>query len=356
MKVLTVPNVHMALPLAMEELRNSGVRRESRNGPVLVSPVPVTTVYMRPWERVLFWPERDANPFFHFYEGLWMLSGRNDIAPLTVFVKQMSEYSDDGKTIHDAYGYRWRFMDREDDDGYDGTDQLKIVIRRLQEDPDDRRSVVQMWDESIDLDRQGKAVPCNLVLTAQIVAGRLNIVVFNRSNDIIWGCYGANAVHFSMLQEYLARKIGCPVGTYTQVSVNWHAYIGKLEPLLSLSGAVDPYQEGNIRCLAMPSENLDEEIAALMEFHDQLVADPDGEGAINGPVLTSPWVAMGSTLLMAHWHFRNGEGADRFETALNTLNEWDQWGNFAGGHRVDWIVAAREWVERRFAAWKKANS
>jgi hypothetical protein len=46
-----------------------------------------------------------------------------------------------------------------------------------------------------------------------------------RSNDIIWGCYGANAVHMSMLHEYLAGHIGVPVGVYTQISFDWHTYL-----------------------------------------------------------------------------------------------------------------------------------
>ena len=73
MKVIRARNVHEALPEAVRYLALYGVEAESRNGKVLLAPEPVTTVYERPKERVLFWPQRDANPFFHFYEGLWML-------------------------------------------------------------------------------------------------------------------------------------------------------------------------------------------------------------------------------------------------------------------------------------------
>jgi hypothetical protein len=50
------------------------------------------------------------------------------------------------------------------------------------------------------------------------------MTVLNRSNDIVWGCYGANAVHMSVLQEFVALAIGVPVGSYTQVSNDWHIY------------------------------------------------------------------------------------------------------------------------------------
>src|SRR6185312_3077911 len=73
MKVLEVRNVHEALPRALRLLRQEAVYRESRNGPVYVTPYPVTTVYNRPSERVMLWPQRDANPFFHLYNrcGCW---------------------------------------------------------------------------------------------------------------------------------------------------------------------------------------------------------------------------------------------------------------------------------------------
>src|SRR4051812_37796218 len=77
-RVIDVDNVNQAWPLAVRLLQSEGVPRESRYGPVLEHPEPVTTVYRKPWQRVLFDEVRDANPFFHFFESLWMLGGRND--------------------------------------------------------------------------------------------------------------------------------------------------------------------------------------------------------------------------------------------------------------------------------------
>jgi hypothetical protein len=50
------------------------------------------------------------------------------------------------------------------------------------------------------------------------------MLVTNRSNDIVWGAYGANAVHFSYLLEYVASSIGVKVGRYWQVSNDFHIY------------------------------------------------------------------------------------------------------------------------------------
>lgn len=45
-----------------------------------------------------------------------------------------------------------------------------------------------------------------------------------RSNDLILGAYGANIVHFSMLQEYMAGKLGKMMGSLTQLSNSLHIY------------------------------------------------------------------------------------------------------------------------------------
>ena len=104
--LITVPNVNSALPEAVWWLRTAGVEFPSRNGPVIVAPGPVITTYTAPWQRVLFSKIRDANPFFHFFEALWMLAGRQDVKFLEQFTPRIREYSDNGSTLNGAYGYR----------------------------------------------------------------------------------------------------------------------------------------------------------------------------------------------------------------------------------------------------------
>lgn len=115
-----------------------------------------------------------------------------------------------------AYGYRLR--------RHFARDQLDIAVDLLKANPNDRRVVLQMWDIHSDLDVSSKDIPCNNLIYPRIVSGKLDITVCCRSNDMIWGAYGANLVHFSIIQEYLAGRIGVGVGTYYQVSNNFHAY------------------------------------------------------------------------------------------------------------------------------------
>lgn len=342
MKVLTVRNVHEALPNALEILKQEGVQRDSRNGPVLIGPI-VTTVYTHPCERVIFHPVRDANPFFHLYECLWMMAGRNDVAGPARYAKNMVNYSDDGKTFHGAYGYRWRHQFN--------FDQLKHIAETLQKNPDDRRCILQMWDATIDGGVGGKDYPCNTIATFQRgLEGELNLVVFCRSNDIIWGAYGANAVHFSFLLEYMANWIGCPVGTYTQVSVNWHAYLDTYKKVLPCATLVlnNPYWS-NVHTVPIQGtiQRVDELITTLLDDAD------DGFTASGDDGPEEPWAQVAYRVLKAHHYWRTLRGEERYIQALEMLTNNEM---FDVDQQADWIVAAREWIQRRYDAWKVENA
>jgi|TARA_R110002020_G_scaffold202084_7_gene405082 thymidylate synthase len=221
--------------------------KESRIGSVVEAPSPVSTVFLNPTERVLFEEVRKANPFFHFMESLWMLGGCNDLEYVELYNKRMREYSDDGVILHGAYGHRWR--------EHFGGDQLGLIIERLKLDPLDRRCVLQIWDARSDLNRAGVDIPCNTNIYFKIIDDKLNMTVSNRSNDIIWGTFGANAVHMSFLQEFIANSIGVEVGTYTQVSDSFHAYIELYDKLYEELSEYDAFDYYNIKHSVNPYEN-----------------------------------------------------------------------------------------------------
>lgn len=235
MRVITAQSPNHALKEGLAYLNYFGIREESRSGDVLVAPSPVMTIYTDPSARVLVGATRDANPFFHLFESLWMLAGRNDLAFPKTFVSTFGAFSDDGLTLHGAYGHRWR--------SYYGYDQLDRIIKELIRNPTSRRCVLQMWDPGLenehsdtirlgDLDvafQGGKDVPCNTAAYFDTVGGKLNMTVTCRSNDVILGAYGANIVHMSFLLEYMAAMTDIPMGVYRQFSNNYHVYENQLE-------------------------------------------------------------------------------------------------------------------------------
>ena len=225
---IRVRNVCQALAVGVRSMR-AGIDGQE---PAVVAPrgqatlewyEPVLTIFERPRERVLFSEVRDANPFFHFFEALWMLAGRNDVWFVEQFNRRMKEFSDDGISFYGAYGYRWR--------NYFGYDQLQVLVQLLQQ-ADTRRGVLTMWDAkdlkyTIPYDgRQGvsKDIPCNTHIYFKVRDGKLRVTVCNRSNDILWGLYGANAVHFSMLQEYIADKLALDCAPLHILSDSYHVY------------------------------------------------------------------------------------------------------------------------------------
>jgi len=236
MQLIETTNVNHALIAGIETLQKYGKRHHSRNGPILVCPWPVITVFHKPIERVLFNRERDANPFFHLFEAIWMLAGRNDVTFVSQFVERMKEYSDDGETLEGAYGYRWRNWWRKD--------QLLEIIYQLQQDPDSRRAVLTMWDVA-DLFAESKDKPCNTHIYFRIVYGKLDMSVCNRSNDIIWGLYGANTVHLSILHEFIASAVGVDLGIYCHFSNNFHLYPGAVPYRDILAGGIDDLYNPN---------------------------------------------------------------------------------------------------------------
>jgi len=339
MRVIRARNVQQAIPEALHQLRSAGVVRNSRNGPVIVFPEPVVTVYERPDERVVFWPARDANPFFHLIESLWMLDGRDDVETVARYVQRMREFSDNGRTFHGAYGYRWRH--------HFGADQLAIIIDGLKADKDDRRQVLSMWDARADLiERPNPArdIPCNLQAIFQVsVDGRLDMTITNRSNDLVWGAYGANAVHFSYLHEYVARCAGIPLGVYRQISINLHVYTAVLPQVIHLadeapSGAYppafhwvsrDPYTAETVTPYPLMSVDPDKWRADL----DMFFENPYAMG-FHDPFFRRVAIPMA----LAHTTFKQTSPPERYKLTRAAL---------ANVQATDWKRAALEWVDRR---------
>jgi thymidylate synthase len=316
---------------------------------VLVAPWPVTIVYREPQERVLFHPARDANPVFHLMEALWMLAGRNDARWLDQFVHDFSQrFAEEGGLQHGAYGYRWRHHFDLEGGGHPRLpDQLNTVIEMLRGNAQDRRAVITMWDPVADLGADKKDVPCNLVVLPRVrpvavpgdtLSRVLDITVFCRSNDFVWGATGANAVHFSVLQEYLAARIGVGVGCYYQIANNFHVYTAHT-PLLRAQRALrggDPYLEG------LPAAKIvtdpDRFDADLGMFFDIGTVFRHNRSEYANPF----FVNVAQPLF---WAYRDWRAGNR-PLAIAQVSQMPE---------CDWKVATLNWMERRLNKGKTAN-
>jgi thymidylate synthase len=371
------------------------ISRPSRNGNVLMIDEPVTITYSRPRERVLFNRVRDANPFFHVVESLWMLAGRNDVALPAYYVKRMAEFSDDGKTLNGAYGYRWRKarggdsealqVATDDRPGFVATDlvdQLDILVNHLKANPDSRRAVLSMWNVEDDLlkvggiglcyepqtestrtdtmpyrDTGSKDVCCNLnvmfsLRTDRIVMMRdpspnkvsetsyLDMTVTSRSNDLVWGMLGANYVTFTFLQEYMAARLGAKVGVYHHFTNNLHVYVDRpdWQPAKLLEGVNSGDDYNTIRPYIPP-------LRMVPLVRDPQVFDSEvrillaswcgDERKTMGWVFTEPFIKDVALPMMAAYDLHRLRCTQQaIDTCL--LIEAD-----------DWRIASTEWLKRR---------
>lgn len=282
MYVIRGRNAAELWPRGIRLLSQYGEWEETRNGQALVLPEPCTIVYERPQECVILDPVRDNNPIFGLHESLFFLAGRDDAAFLDQFVSDFGQrFAEPDGRIHGSYGKRWRgwFSDNHGDYHPNNfLDQIDVVVRLLRENPADRQAVLTMWDPSSDLGVPGlKDRPCNMQIALRVrMSDRapnfgeslraLDITVFCRSNDLVFGTFGANCVHFAVLQQYLAARIGVGVGTYRQVSNNLHIYENtqaKASPRSAQEHAAPPYP--GTRSLIDDPDAFDDEVREYCE-------------------------------------------------------------------------------------------
>lgn len=352
----TVRNVNEALDKALADVQialNDKLederfwRRKSPRGmPTIERRGVVITEYTHPTERVLFDPVRDANPFFHFFEALWIIDGRDDVAFLATFNPNMANFSDDGVTFHAPYGYRLRehFQRGSRLESGEPVDQLTEVIELLEREPDTRRAVMAIWDPAMDLNIQSKDLPCNDFIMLAVNEGKLEMEVCCRSNDVVWGAYGANAVQFSMLQEFIAEALGVEAGTLSQISRSFHFYLDnptfkKLVERDNRGGyLVNPYLWRGVEPYPLFSRQVGWKVWLLQlhEFMNGGCTVPESECV--DPFFTE----VAAPLHRAWFAWKNTrQTPDKNERIVLAQQE------LVRCRALDWRVACHEWLERR---------
>jgi thymidylate synthase len=259
-----------------------------------------------------------------------MLAGREDSAFLDNYIKDFGKLYGTEGIVMDAYGHRWRC----------GLyfDQLEELVDQLHKDPTTRQAVLQIWGAGrVDL-RAPKAKPCNLVVLFRIVDNRLNMTVYNRSNDLIFGCCGANAVHFPILQEYMTCRLGIEMGTYWQISNNLHVYMklhGELCKQIVNQYSVDQYNSVIVPLMEYPKV-FDDELLEVMHYLDILnnTTIIHESEVYSGNISNIFLREVVTPMAIAHRFYRLKNMAKAFEVIDTVVAE-------------DWKIAGKQWLERR---------
>jgi hypothetical protein len=184
------------------------------------------------------------------------------------------------------------------------------------------------------------------------------MTVCNRSNDLIWGSLGANVVHFSFLQEYLAACIGVEVGVYNQFSNNLHVYTDRFKPEEWLADQVPDFYEHGFPCnrqdvpynprftykwsrgqyvpLVKDPETFDREVVEFVECnYGAIVRDQVWEE----PFLSQVAFPMST----AFHHHKNRDYGNALNAAEHIMAD-------------DWRLAATNWLLKRKANYERKTS
>lgn len=242
-----VENLNQALIKMSKVLVDEGVWRETRGMKCLEIPHPVLICIENPTDRYVTIQERKWNKVLPWMESLWIGLGRNDMELPLRYVKNLSNYSDDGLFMRAGYGPRIRCfngscMDYQCNSNIGkGVDQLRYVIMSLQRDPNTRQASMTIHDPiKDDFAMDGslkitKDTPCTRTIQFMIVDGKLDCTVTMRSNDILWGFSAVNVFNFTFMQEYVATILGLNVGKYYHFVNNFHVYDDKYEIIEKIS-------------------------------------------------------------------------------------------------------------------------
>jgi len=132
-----------------------------------------------------------------------------------------------------VYGFQWRhfgakYVDMHTDYTGQGVDQLAECIRKIKEDPTDRRILLSAWNPA-DLDQMALP-PCHMFCQFYVANGELSCLMYQRSCDMGLGV-PFNIASYSLLTCMVAQVCGLKPGEFIHTLGNAHVYQNHVEPL-----------------------------------------------------------------------------------------------------------------------------
>lgn len=157
---------------------------------------------------------------FALAELVWIMNGANRADVINFWNPSLKNFAGNGAEYHGAYGKRIRY--------HFGFDQLESAYKALQNIPESRQVVIQIYDTKMDFpidDGQPRNddIPCNICSMIKVRNNKIEWSQIMRSNDILLGM-PYNFVQFTSLQEILAGWLEIDIGTYTHYSDSLHLY------------------------------------------------------------------------------------------------------------------------------------
>ena len=206
---------------------------------------PLSFSIQNPRKRLTTIKQRKWNFVAAVGELLWHLSGSKDLNTIANYLSEWKNFSKDGFSIDNScYGYK---IFQKEDNGYS---KWNKIIEILKKDPGSRRAVLSLYNDKDGLNEFDIDVSCTCTLQFMIRDNKLNLIVYMRSNDAIWGL-PYDFFLFSFLQELLSKELGIDLGVYTHMCGSMHIYERHFS--LAKKIIIDPKYDRNCSMPAMTS-------------------------------------------------------------------------------------------------------
>lgn len=180
-----------------------------------------------PNSSLIYIPGRNFSIVHAIHESLLIFCDDNHVKVAGYFNKNIAQFSDDGITLYGSYGHRI-------------ATRMQGVLGKLKEDHDTRQALLTIHrvDDSI---VKTKDPPCTITLQFTIRDEKLNMHVYMRSNDIVWGT-PYDVFVFTTIQKVFANTLGIPVGKYYHTATSLHMYERDFEKCREYIGHCEPIE------------------------------------------------------------------------------------------------------------------
>ncbi len=169
------------------------------------------------------------------HELLWFLHGESNTRYLREHgVTIWDEWADAHGELGPVYGVQWRSWRTA---GGQSIDQIREIIKSIQQNPDSRRHVVSAWNVG-ELPEMALA-PCHVLFQFYVANDELSCQLYQRSADIFLGV-PFNIASYALLTLMVAQVCGLKPGEFVHTLGDAHLYLNHLEQA-DLQLARQPY-------------------------------------------------------------------------------------------------------------------
>ena len=205
-------------------------------------------------------------------ELLWFLKGDTNIKYLKDNkVSIWDEWADENGDLGPVYGKQWRSWAAPDGRTID---QIQWVLDEIRTNPNSRRLIVSAWNPA-DVNEMALP-PCHCLFQFNVMDGKLNCQLYQRSADIFLGV-PFNIASYALLTMMMARATGLKPGEFIHTFGDAHLYLNHVEQA-ELQLSREP--------LPLPTMRMNPDKTDLFgwEFEDFTVENYQAHAHIKAPV------------------------------------------------------------------------